>query len=174
MAQKTQHSTRWSDLLKLVTDLDQYIHKLEQQSSPPSNTHPANTAEASPVTITNADGSTQPIDQVDSSELQEYMERAQSDEQVAAVVVDLEPEGTLLVDPSRPVFKQDPPVCHYHHLLAGGCPRPECNFSHDYRLSSDERAQLSDSVKRMPCDSVRPVSGTGVFSPSVVDEDAPQ
>lgn len=158
MDKRPGHSTRWPKLIELVTDLDHYIRELETRHASASSTEQA--VQDSDVATASNEGSNKSPTQVDSSTQEDVTPSEPADD--VAIASDL--EGTLTIDPSRPVFRQDPPVCHYYHLLADGCPRaPDCNFSHDYKLSEEEKLALSDSVKRMPCDSVRPVSNAATF-----------
>ncbi|KAI0660844.1 hypothetical protein C8Q70DRAFT_747935 [Cubamyces menziesii] len=54
------------------------------------------------------------------------------------------------IDPTKPLHKQNPPPCNEHYLMT--CSKgPNCKYSHDWFLSSEQLEVLARNAKKAPC-----------------------
>ncbi|KAG9038425.1 hypothetical protein FRB95_001282 [Tulasnella sp. JGI-2019a] len=58
----------------------------------------------------------------------------------------------IRVNFKKPLRYQVPPLCNFHYLVAGGCPRgTACTFSHAYVLTPKQLVQYRKEIKAVPC-----------------------
>ncbi|KAH9062179.1 hypothetical protein EDB87DRAFT_1607732 [Lactarius vividus] len=55
------------------------------------------------------------------------------------------------IDPALPLYKQNPPPCNEHYLMAACSKEGRCRYSHEYDLTEDQLATLSRNAKQSPC-----------------------
>jgi len=55
------------------------------------------------------------------------------------------------IDPTLPLYKQNPPPCNEHYLMSVCSKQGRCRYSHDYDLTEDQLATLAKSAKQSPC-----------------------
>lgn len=55
------------------------------------------------------------------------------------------------IDPTKPLHKQNPPVCNNHHLSPQGCKRDNCPYGHFWKLTPAQLGQLAQDAKQSPC-----------------------
>ncbi|KAJ7068135.1 hypothetical protein C8F01DRAFT_592751 [Mycena amicta] len=60
-------------------------------------------------------------------------------------------DGGRLIDLSLPLHKQDPPPCNEFYLMTCTKEPSQCKYSHEYRLTPDQRAILATNAKKAPC-----------------------
>jgi len=56
-----------------------------------------------------------------------------------------------VIDPSLPLYKQNPPPCNEYYLMYSCSKENRCKYSHEYPLTDEQLAQLSKSAKQSPC-----------------------
>ncbi|KAI0053058.1 hypothetical protein FA95DRAFT_1482606 [Auriscalpium vulgare] len=61
------------------------------------------------------------------------------------------PRRAAVIDPSLPLYKQNPPPCNEHYLLDECSKNGRCKYSHDYILTDDQLATLAKNAKQSPC-----------------------
>ncbi|KZT12842.1 uncharacterized protein LAESUDRAFT_808368 [Laetiporus sulphureus 93-53] len=58
--------------------------------------------------------------------------------------------GKRLIDPTKPLHKQNPPPCNEHYLMT--CTKGvNCKYSHDWLLTSEQLEVLAKNAKKAPC-----------------------
>jgi len=61
------------------------------------------------------------------------------------------PKFFTTIDPTLPLYKQNPPPCNEHYLMTTCSKDGRCKYSHEYDLSEDQLATLAKSAKQSPC-----------------------
>jgi hypothetical protein len=56
-----------------------------------------------------------------------------------------------IVDPTLPLYKQNPPPCNEYYLMHACSKDGRCRYSHEYDLSDEQLATLAKSAKQSPC-----------------------
>ncbi|KAI0068923.1 hypothetical protein BV25DRAFT_1910657 [Artomyces pyxidatus] len=56
-----------------------------------------------------------------------------------------------VLDPTLPLYKQNPPPCNEHYLLAECSKNGRCKYSHEYELNEEQLATLAKNAKQSPC-----------------------
>lgn len=58
--------------------------------------------------------------------------------------------GGRLIDPTKPLHKQNPPPCNEHYLMS--CSKGAgCKYSHDWLLTPEQLDTLAKNAKKAPC-----------------------
>ncbi|KAF8222733.1 hypothetical protein L208DRAFT_582297 [Tricholoma matsutake] len=76
------------------------------------------------------------------------------EEKLPRVVTKLAPlssPGGRQIDPSLPLHRQNPPPCNEYYLMTCSKGALVCRYSHDYVLSPEQIACLSNNAKKAPC-----------------------
>jgi len=55
------------------------------------------------------------------------------------------------IDPTLPLYKQNPPPCNEHYLMSACSKEGRCRYSHEYDLTEDQLATLAKNAKQSPC-----------------------
>jgi len=55
------------------------------------------------------------------------------------------------IDPTLPLYKQNPPPCNEHYLMSTCSKEGRCRYSHEYDLTEDQLATLARNAKQSPC-----------------------
>ncbi|KAH9049012.1 hypothetical protein EDB84DRAFT_1261610 [Lactarius hengduanensis] len=55
------------------------------------------------------------------------------------------------IDPTLPLYKQDPPPCNEFYLMTTCSKEGRCRYSHEYNLTDDQLATLAKNAKQSPC-----------------------
>ncbi|KAN0126643.1 hypothetical protein V8E52_000283 [Russula decolorans] len=61
------------------------------------------------------------------------------------------PRRQSVIDPSLPLFKQNPPPCNEYYLMQTCSKEGRCRYSHEYDLTDEQLAALANSAKQSPC-----------------------
>jgi len=61
------------------------------------------------------------------------------------------PRRQSVVDPTLPLYKQNPPPCNEYYLMQSCSKEGRCRYSHEYDLTDEQLATLSKSAKQSPC-----------------------
>ncbi|KAI0265169.1 hypothetical protein BC834DRAFT_843772 [Gloeopeniophorella convolvens] len=56
-----------------------------------------------------------------------------------------------VIDPSLPLYKQNPPPCNEHYLMEVCSKEGRCKYSHEYELTEEQLETLSRNAKQSPC-----------------------
>ncbi|EIN10581.1 hypothetical protein PUNSTDRAFT_51197 [Punctularia strigosozonata HHB-11173 SS5] len=66
----------------------------------------------------------------------------------------LQTSGPRLIDPSKPLHRQEPPPCNEYYLMT--CNKgTACKYSHEYLLTPDQLATLAANAKKAPCNAIK-------------------
>jgi len=55
------------------------------------------------------------------------------------------------IDPTLPLYKQNPPPCNEHYLMSFCSKEGRCRYSHEYDLTEEQLATLARNAKQSPC-----------------------
>ncbi|GAA6026841.1 hypothetical protein JCM8097_005900 [Rhodosporidiobolus ruineniae] len=64
------------------------------------------------------------------------------------------PPSRPMIDPSKPMSRQNPPPCNSYFLL-GHCDVPRCRFEHGYELTEEQVSEMGRGAKHHVCNAIR-------------------
>jgi len=56
-----------------------------------------------------------------------------------------------VIDPTLPLYKQNPPPCNEHYLMHSCSREGRCRYSHEYNLTDEQLVTLAKNAKQSPC-----------------------
>ncbi|KAJ3550976.1 hypothetical protein NM688_g4956 [Phlebia brevispora] len=62
-----------------------------------------------------------------------------------------DPPRTRHVDPTKPLYKQNPPPCNLFYLTTNCRAGANCVFAHDYILTAENYEEMRQNAKKSPC-----------------------
>jgi hypothetical protein len=61
------------------------------------------------------------------------------------------PQRQTVIDPTLPLYKQNPPPCNEYYLMQSCSKEGRCRYSHEYDLTADQLSTLATSAQQSPC-----------------------